>query len=281
MPELPEVETVKCGLTPALEGATLKEVIARRPDLRRPLPENMGQKLKGKRIEKLGRRAKYLLIYMSDGHVLIVHLGMSGHMTVYETISAPAPGKHDHVDFVTEQGHTVRFTDPRRFGSMDMGEADTLETHPLFSKLGPEPLGNAFNGPALAIALKGKKGPIKTALLDQSVVAGLGNIYVCEALFRSGLSPKRKAGTVQGQRADQLAGHIVDILQEAIASGGSSLKDHQQTDGTLGYFQHAFAVYDRESQACPGCDCDVEKCGGIKRIVQSGRSTFYCPTKQR
>jgi len=281
MPELPEVETVKRGLAPALEGVTLQQVIVRRPDLRRPFPENMSGRLAGRRIERLGRRAKYLLIYMSDGEVLIVHLGMSGRMTVHETAEIPPPGKHDHVDLVTEAGKTVRFSDPRRFGSMDLGEAEGLASHPLFARLGPEPLGNDFSGPVLAAALKDKKGPIKTALLDQSVVAGLGNIYVCEALFRSGVSPKRRAGTVQGNRAERLAAAIVAVLNEAIASGGSSLKDHRQADGTLGYFQHGFVVYDREGQPCPGCDCDLEKTGGIQRIVQSGRSTFYCPTRQR
>jgi len=281
MPELPEVETVRRGLIPALEGAVFQQVIVRRADLRRPFPENMADRLVGRRVERLGRRAKYLLIYMSDDLVLVIHLGMSGHMTVYETKNAPPPGKHDHVDFITDGEHTIRFTDPRRFGSMDIADSATLESHPLFANLGPEPLSNAFNGPALAATLKGKKGPIKTALLDQTVVAGLGNIYVCEALFRSGLSPIRKAGSIKGAVADRLAGDIVAVLQDAIASGGSSIRDHLKIDGTLGYFQHSFAVYDREGQPCPGGECDLSACGGIKRIVQSGRSTFYCPTKQR
>ena len=281
MPELPEVETVRRGLIPALEGAVFEQVIVRRPDLRRPFPENMAERLVGKQVVRLGRRAKYLLIHMSDDLALVIHLGMSGHMTVYETKNAPLPGKHDHVDFITDGGHTIRFTDPRRFGSMDLAMSTTLERHPLFANLGPEPLSNAFNGPALAIALKGKKGPIKTALLDQTVVAGLGNIYVCEALFRSGLSPQKKAGTIKGTVADRLAGNIVTVLKDAIASGGSSIRDHLKIDGTLGYFQHSFAVYDREGQPCPGGDCDLSACSGIKRIVQSGRSTFYCPTKQR
>jgi len=213
---------------------------------------------------------------------LIGHLGMSGRMTIFEKADTlPAPGPHDHVVFETDAGATIIYTDPRRFGFMDLVNPGELDSHKMLSKLGPEPLSNAFNGPTLALALKDRNSPIKAALLDQTVVAGLGNIYVAEALFRSGLSPRRKARTVQGGRAEKLVGMIRDVLLEAIEAGGSSLKDHRQTSGELGYFQHSFAVYGRAGEACPRCDCDVSQTGGIRQIVQSGRSTFYCSRRQR
>ena len=278
MPELPEVETVRRGLQPAMEGARIVSVETRRPDLRFPLPEGMAETLAGHWIEALGRRAKYLLIELDDGTVLGCHLGMSGRMTIVEPPSGgprPPLDKHDHVVFTTDAGVEVRFNDARRFGIMDLMAAEELEAHPLLRELGPEPLGNDFNGPGLAAALKGKRTPIKAALLDQRVVAGLGNIYVCEALYFAGLSPRRQAYTVQGNRAEKLAAAVRQVLTRAIEAGGSSLRDYVQADGELGYFQHEWAVYGREGEPCKACGAP------IKRLVQSGRSTFYCPSCQR
>ena len=214
------------------------------------------------------------------GLTLIAHLGMSGRFRIFPG-TAPAMEPHDHVIFETERGDTIRFNDPRRFGFMDLVDTDGLASYPMLEKLGPEPLANEFNGPVLAGALKGRKAPVKAALLDQSVIAGLGNIYASEALFRAGLSPKRKAATVQGGRAEKLALAIRTVLTEAVAAGGSSLRDHRRPDGELGYFQHSFAVYGRDGEPCPGCVGDPPPGGGIRRITQSGRSTFYCAKKQR
>ena len=280
MPELPEVETVRRGLTDILEGRRLHRVQAMRPDLRFPLPENFEGRLSGRQVEKLARRGKYLLIHLQERLTLIAHLGMSGRFRIFNT-SPPPLERHDHVVFEAEGGISVRFNDPRRFGFMDLADTDTLAGHKMLKNMGPEPLANDFNGPVLAAALKGRKSPIKAALLDQSVIAGMGNIYVSEALFRAGLSPKRKSGTVQGGRAENLARAIRDVLNEAIAAGGSSLRDHRQPSGELGYFQHSFAVYGCTGQPCPGCTCDPTRTGGIRRITQSGRSTFYCAAKQR
>ena len=280
MPELPEVETVRQGLADVLEGRRLHRVQAMRPDLRFPLPENFEGRLSGRQVEKLARRGKYLLIHLQERLTLIAHLGMSGRFRIFNT-SPPPLERHDHVVFEAEGGISVRFNDPRRFGFMDLADTDTLASHKMLKNMGPEPLANDFNGPVLAAALKGRKSPIKAALLDQSVIAGLGNIYVSEALFRAGLSPKRKSGTVQGGRAENLARAIRDVLNEAIVAGGSSLRDHRQPSGELGYFQHSFAVYGCTGQPCPGCTCDPTRTGGIRRITQSGRSTFYCAAKQR
>ena len=280
MPELPEVETVRQGLADVLEGRRLHRVQAMRPDLRFPLPENFEGRLSGRQVEKLARRGKYLLIHLQERLTLIAHLGMSGRFRIFNT-SPPPLERHDHVVFEAEGGISVRFNDPRRFGFMDLADTDTLAGHKMLKNMGPEPLANNFNGPVLAAALKGRKSPIKAALLDQSVIAGMGNIYVSEALFRAGLSPKRKSGTVQGGRAENLARAIRDVLNEAIAAGGSSLRDHRQPSGELGYFQHSFAVYGCTGQPCPGCTCDPTRTGGIRRITQSGRSTFYCAAKQR
>ncbi len=277
MPELPEVETVKCGLQPVLEGRVLSRVIARRPDLRFPLPDGFGQRLTGRTVSKLTRRAKYLLIHMDNGTVLIWHLGMSGRVLIF-TEPPPPEQKHDHIIIETEDGATVRFNDTRRFGFMSLCEAAELEENTFIKKLGPEPLGDDFTGAVLAQRLAGKKTPIKAALLDQGIVAGLGNIYVSESLFYAGISPKRLAHTLQGKRAEKLVGCIKDVLKAAIAAGGSSLRDHRQPSGELGYFQHQFAVYDKAGQKCPGCDC---KDGAIKQITQSGRSTYFCSKKQR
>ena len=280
MPELPEVETVCRGLRPWLEGRRLARVIQNRPDLRWPLPRDFAARLQGRRIERIDRRAKYILAHLDDGWVLLAHLGMSGRMSVAADPEAPLE-PHDHVVLMTEEGCQVRFNDPRRFGAMDLIAADALEEHWLLRELGPEPLGNAFNGPELAARLAGRRTPIKAALLDQKTVAGLGNIYVCEALFLAGLSPRRLAHTVQGARAERLASAVREVLQRAIAAGGSSLRDYRQASGELGYFQHDWAVYDKEGLPCPGCDCDVAVTGGIRRLVQSGRSTFHCPRRQR
>ncbi len=280
MPELPEVETVRRGLEPALLGRVLVRVLARRRDLRQPLPDDFEARLTGRRVTALGRRAKYLLVSLDSGDCLIGHLGMSGRICVFAP-PVPAPERHDHVVLETDAGHSVRFNDPRRFGLMAFARADTLAAHPLLAGLGPEPLEDGFDGAALAARLAGRKGPIKVALLDQSVVAGLGNIYASEALFRAGLSPLRGAASVTGRRAERLAQAIRQTLEEAIAAGGSSLRDHRQPSGELGYFQHSFAVYDRQGQACPGCDCEAAVMGGIRRITQAGRSTFYCAKRQR
>jgi formamidopyrimidine-DNA glycosylase len=275
MPELPEVETVRRGLLSALEGQKLESVIVRRPNLRIPFPKDFAQRLTGKKITHLSRIAKYLLLHIEGGDIAIIHLGMSGHMTVLDK-DIPPPGKHDHVDFCTTKGVTVRFNDPRRFGLMTLTTEDEIDGHKLIKNIGPDPLGNSFNDDVLADALSGRATPIKAALLDQKTVAGLGNIYVSESLFRSGISPKRLARAVQGNRAEKLTRAIRDVLGEAIEAGGSSLKDHQQPDGELGYFQHHFKVYGKEGEACPNCVKSK-----IKKIVQSGRSTFYCSNCQR
>jgi len=279
MPELPEVETIRRGLAACLEGKRLLEVVQRRPDLRFPLPRGFAGRLAGRRVARIDRRAKYLLVRLDDGQVLICHLGMTGRFIIGK--GRPEPEPHDHVIFLAEGNVAVRFNDARRFGFMALTAEGTLARHKHLVGLGPEPLGPEFDGPRLAAALAGKKTPIKAALLDQRVVAGLGNIYVSEALFRAGISPKRLARTVQGDRAERLARAIADVLNEAIEAGGSSLRDYVQTDGELGYFQHRWRVYDREGKPCPGCDCDVAKTGGIRRIVQSGRATYYCPRRQR
>ncbi len=281
MPELPEVETVCRGLAPVLTGRTLKQVIQRRADLRIPFPHDFVVRLEGRRVEAVSRRAKYILVHLDSGDVLVIHLGMSGRINIV-TPAAPkgvngAPGPHDHVVFYTDHGAEITYCDPRRFGLMTIVVGGDFNSHRLFAGMGPEPLGNAFGPDMLSAALKGRKSPIKAALLDQRVVAGLGNIYVCEALYRSGISPKRLAHSVAGKRARRLAVTIRDVLQEAIASGGSTLRDYAQVDGELGYFQHSFHVYGRE-----GDTCKTDGCGQIiRRMVQSNRSTFYCPSCQR
>jgi formamidopyrimidine-DNA glycosylase len=288
MPELPEVETVRRGLAPAMEGKRFDKVEVRRGDLRWPLPRGFAQKLHGKLVEGLGRRAKYLLADLSSGDVLLMHLGMSGSFRVGKNST---PGTyyherskstaHDHIVFHMSNGTTVTFNDPRRFGSMKLVPRARLDQEPLLRALGPEPLGNEFDAAMLAQACAGKKTSLKAALSDQRVVAGLGNIYVCEALFRARLSPKRQASTIAGrngrpnERAERLVEAIKAVLKDAIEAGGSSLRDHRRADGSLGDFQHNFRVYDREGETCPGCK------GKIKRVVQVGRSTFYCPSCQK
>ena len=284
MPELPEVETVCRGLRPKLEGHVLTSVVQRRPDLRFPIPRSFAERLQGRRIENLSRRAKFILATMDDGTVLIAHLGMSGRMTIHDG-PPPPHGPHDHVEFVTDAGCTVRFCDPRRFGFVDLTTTGELARHRMLRALGPEPLSEAFAPAHLDHALAGRRTPIKAALLDQKVVAGLGNIYVCEALFRAGISPRRGAHTIPGARSQRLVPVIREVLGEAIAAGGSSLRDYVQASGELGYFQHSWQVYGREGDACgygaapggPNRACD----GVIRRITQSGRSTFYCGRHQR
>jgi formamidopyrimidine-DNA glycosylase len=277
MPELPEVETVKRGLALRLEGRRIEALALNRADLRKALPLGLKGRIEGRRIDRLDRRAKYILIHLEDGGVLIAHLGMSGRMVLSGPGPAPPPDRHDHVVFTLDDGTVLRFNDARRFGLLDYAVEAELAAHPLLQGLGPEPLGNGFNGPALAASLAGRATPIKAALLDQRVVAGLGNIYVSESLYWAGISPRRLAASVQGARAERLARAIRDVLERAIAAGGSSLRDYVQSSGELGYFQHHWAVYGKEGEPCPGCDCSA----GIRRLVQAGRSTFYCAKRQR
>lgn len=276
MPELPEVETVRRGLARRLIDRRLIAVEARRRDLRIPLPADLAARLAGRRVIGLSRRAKYLRVHLDDGGVLIIHLGMSGRLVVHDRPPA-AFAPHEHVRLGFEGGVTVSYADHRRFGLIALGDEAGLDAHPLFAHLGPEPLDAAFTGAVLAGRLKGKGSPIKAALLDQTVVAGLGNIYVCEALFHAGVDPRRLARTIKAERAARLAAAIKDVLGRALEAGGSSLRDYVQASGELGYFQNAFAVYDREGEPCPGCDCGA----GVRRIVQSNRSTFYCAKRQR
>ncbi|MEM6933132.1 MAG: bifunctional DNA-formamidopyrimidine glycosylase/DNA-(apurinic or apyrimidinic site) lyase [Pseudomonadota bacterium] len=283
MPELPEVETVRRGLIPVLEGRRLSEVIQRRPDLRWPLPDRFAERLTGREVIRLNRRSKYLLAELDGGETWITHLGMSGRLMIDGAKTADlhharaTPEKHDHVIVTTNEGTRIAYNDARRFGAMDIWPTDAIADHPLIAKLGPEPLGNAFNGRFLADALAGKQTPIKAALLDQRIIAGLGNIYVCEALHRAGVHPRRIAGSISAKRVAALAGEVVATLTDAIAAGGSSLRDYRQADGELGYFQHTFRVYDREGKPCTRAGCT----GSVLRIVQSGRSSFYCSRCQR
>lgn len=289
MPELPEVETVRIGLKPVLEGHRITHAETRRGDLRVPFPNDFVGRLTGRRVEHLRRRAKYILADLDSGETLVIHLGMSGRMTVYASGAKKKLGnyvhdmnedgigkdKHDHVVIDTDAPARIVFNDHRRFGLMILVDTPTLEEHKLFKGLGIEALAPEFDAAYLAEAFKSKKTPVKAALLDQRMIAGLGNIYVCEALFRAGVSPKRLAGKVRPEKIAALVTAIKTVLREAIEAGGSSLRDHRQATGELGYFQKRFAVYDREGEPCPHGH------GKIRRIVQSGRSTFYCPSCQR
>ncbi|WP_114947028.1 bifunctional DNA-formamidopyrimidine glycosylase/DNA-(apurinic or apyrimidinic site) lyase [Microvirga calopogonii] len=293
MPELPEVETVRRGLEPAMVGARFTKVTQRRPDLRFPFPERFAERLEGQEITALGRRAKYLLADLASGEVLVMHLGMSGRFLVTKGGTTRMPGEfhhehgslgaHDHVVFQLSNGAIVTYNDARRFGFMDLVPRSAIETSKHFAGMGIEPLGNELSGKTIAKLFAGKRTPLKAALLDQRLIAGLGNIYVCEALFRTGLHPEAPAGslaTKKGKPTDkayQLADVIRDVLAEAVEAGGSTLRDHAQVDGSLGYFQHSFRVYDREGEACVTPDCT----GTVTRLVQSGRSTFYCPECQK
>lgn len=292
MPELPEVETVRRGLAPAMEGALIERAENRRPDLRFPFPERFADRLTGNRILALRRRAKYLLADLASGETLIMHLGMSGSFRIEDGPPVAggafhhARGKaaaHDHVVLVLAGGKSIVYNDPRRFGFMTLAATGELDGHPLLSGLGVEPTGNALDPAVLATGMAGRAAPLKAVLLDQKLIAGLGNIYVCEALWRAGISPRRQARTLvrnDGRptpRLETLTGAIRAVIADAIAAGGSSLRDHVQVNGELGYFQHTFAVYDREGEPCRH-----EGCGGaIRRITQSGRSTFYCPGCQK
>jgi len=299
MPELPEVETVRLGLAPAMEGHVLTDVETRRGDLRVPFPKNFVARTKGRKVKHLRRRAKYILADLDSGETLVIHLGMSGRMSVYAEgkqrrigsyVYDKAPegagnGKHDHVVFETDAPARIIFNDHRRFGLMTLVDTARLEDDRLFKDIGIEPLSHGFNAAHLAKALEGKKTPIKSALLDQRVVAGLGNIYVCEALFRAGISPKRLAGSLKREKIKLLVGAIKKVLKDAIAAGGSTLRDHAQATGNPGNFQHHFLVYGREGKPCksPASSSAGHKrsCPGtVKRIVQAGRSTFYCPKCQ-
>jgi len=293
MPELPEVETVRRGLQPVMEGAKIVRAEARRKDLRFPFQADFVARLQGQTVTGLGRRAKYLLADLGSGDVLLMHLGMSGSFRIHKLDDEDAPGRfhhargkdatHDHVVFHMSSGADIVFNDPRRFGYMKVIARDALDQEPLLKGLGPEPLGNEFDAAMLARACAGKATSLKAALLDQRVVAGLGNIYVCEALFRAHLSPKRKAATLATRKSEptdhakRLVEAIHDVLNQAIKAGGSSLRDHRQTSGELGYFQHSFQVYDREGETChtPGCG------GTVRRFTQNGRSTFWCPKCQK
>ena len=287
MPELPEVETVRRGLQPVLEGARLSRVEQRRPDLRFAFPDGFVQRLTGATITALERRAKYLLARLDRGDTLVMHLGMTGRFEIDEPggprqrpgdfIHAPASDpKHAHVLFMTEAGATVTYSDPRRFGFMGLVETARLDQHPWFSAMGPEPLGPDFDADVLMAAFKGRKQTAKTLLLDQRVVAGLGNIYVCEALHRSGISPIKPAALISKAKIKILTVAIKDVLAEAIEAGGSTLRDYAGADGALGYFQHTFRAYGREGEPCV-----TPSCGGvIERTVQAGRSTFFCPVCQ-
>lgn len=283
MPELPEVETVRRGLAPSMTGVRIEKADINRPDLRWPFPDRMAERLTGARVDRLLRRSKYILADLDTGETLLVHLGMSGTMTVSGdpngTFGAthPEPKKHDHVVFHMANGARVTFNDPRRFGAMDLLDTATANDHPLLTKIGPEPLGNDFNESYFIEAAQKKSSPIKTVLLDQRVVAGLGNIYVCEALFQAGINPTQKPRDISQQKLAALVPVVRDILRQAIDAGGSSLKDFRQADGELGYFQHHFKTYGREGEPCTNPSCDAT----IKRLVQSGRSTFYCPHCQR
>ena len=286
MPELPEVETVRRGLEAAMAGARLTGVEQRRPDLRFPFPERFAERLTGQRVEALRRRAKYLIADLDGAEVLVMHLGMSGSFRI-EQARGPIPGAgaknslHDHVAFDLSTGARIVYNDPRRFGFMQLIPRPEFAAHPLFNNIGIEPLGDEFDGAALATLFAGKTTSLKAALLDQALIAGLGNIYVCEALHRAGLSPRRAAASLACNdgtptaRATRLARVIREVLNEAVAAGGSSLRDHRKTDGALGYFQHSFRVYGRHHEPCARCG------GAVRRIMQSGRATFYCGGCQR
>jgi formamidopyrimidine-DNA glycosylase len=285
MPELPEVETVVRGIRPRLVGRRVVKLIQRRPDLRTALPARFSERVEGRLVSAVERRAKYILVRLDgrqdevaahEDDYLIIHLGMSGRL-VLGSRPASESGAHEHVEFATDDGTVLRFCDPRRFGLMDLVSVSQIETDPRFAPLGPEPLSSDFTPEVLAKALKGRDTSIKAALLDQHAVAGIGNIYACEALYKAGISPRRRAGSVQGERCARLVAAIKDVLMRAIAAGGSSARDYVQASGEAGWFQHAWAVYDREGKGCPGCDCRT----GVRRIVQGGRSTFYCAKRQR
>ncbi len=279
MPELPEVETVKGGLEKALLGQRLRSVRVLRRDLRVPVPDDFCKALTGCVVTQIIRRGKYIVGVLDSGRAFVLHLGMSGRVRIYDSGLPANLETHDHVTIEAENGTGIVYHDPRRFGFLILAEAGNWGSRPPFDRMGPEPLSgnNVFNGAVLHQALAGRKGPIKTALLDQSVVAGLGNIYVCEALYDAGIAPERSCALIDEAMCVRLAESIRTILLRAVAAGGSTLRDYQKTDGSLGYFQYSFSVYDREGERCGGCDCSN---GSVVRTVQAGRSTFSCPVKQ-
>mgnify|MGYP005841451173 CR=1 FL=1 len=288
MPELPEVETVRRGLTPAMAGRRIAAVRINRRDLRWPLPETLETRLAGTRVLRLSRRGKYLLVALDSGETLLIHLGMSGRMVVHATGGGDAmPGRfhnargaagaHDHVILRLEDGAEVVFNDPRRFGSMDLWPTAAIGAHPRLAGLGPEPLDEGFDGGVLARALAGRRAPVRALLLDQRIVAGLGNIYVSESLHEAGIAPARAGGRIARARLERLAGAVRAVLGRAIAAGGATLRDHRRADGTLGYFQHDFRVYDRAGAPCPRPGCE----GTIRRHIQGGRASYHCPRCQR
>lgn len=281
MPELPEVETVKRGLEPVMTGQILSRVELRRADLRIPFPANLPKLLEGHKILRLSRRAKYLFVHLSNDKILIIHLGMSGKMIIIKNMQGYEPLKHDHMILHIGKGTGVVFNDPRRFGMVMLMDEAEMTAHSSFAPLGPEPLADEFTGEVLRERLARKSMPIKLALLDQHIVAGVGNIYASEALSIAGISPLRKSSDISTAKAEKLVNAIKDVLLRAIEAGGSSLKDHRQADGNLGYFQHSFSVYDRAGEPCPRCKGGVKKKSVIQKIMQSGRATYYCPSCQK
>jgi formamidopyrimidine-DNA glycosylase len=280
MPELPEVEIVKRGLDSVLLKGTLSKIDLWSPALRAPIPKELISLLGGRKITATLRRGKYIVVLLEGGNGFGLHLGMSGRVRIYSPKERYTPSKHDHVGFLMKGGARIIYNDARRFGQLFLVRNDSWEQEAPFAGMGPEPLGNGFNAEILAANLASRRTPIKTALLDQRVVAGVGNIYACEALYKAGISPLRSAYSLKTGECEKLARAIKAVLEKAIEQGGSSLRDYRNTKGDLGYFQHHFETYDREGEACPSCDCNVLKTGGVKRIVQAGRSTFYCPRKQ-
>lgn len=281
MPELPEVETVCRGLAKSITGKTLARLELRRKGLRFPFPKGLAQQTEGRRITAIRRRAKYILIDLAGGDTLIAHLGMSGRMVIADAAEKYTPEKHDHVIFHLKDGGRVVFNDARRFGVLDIAPTADIEQTRHFAHLGPEPLDAAFSAAYLQAALALRKTAVKIAIMDQELVVGVGNIYAAEALFESRIDPARPAQSLSGAEVRKLWAAIRKVLEKAIAAGGSSIRDYVQSDGELGYFQHQWAVYDKEGQKCRGCTCPLQKTGGIKRITQGGRSTFYCPSRQK
>lgn len=277
MPELPEVETVKNGMEKAMLGKEIKAITVRRRDLRIPLPNDFETALEGHTVQSLSRRGKYALVFTSNDKCMVIHLGMSGRILIHGTDYTYEPAKHDHIIFTMEDGMNLVFQDPRRFGMVYLFDTNHWQSEGPFAKMGPEPLGNNFHGEILHEKLHTRKTPIKNALLDQHIVAGLGNIYVCEALYEAGIHPERRSDKVTKEECETLARIIRSVLNDAIAAGGSTLRDYKKTDGSLGYFQYSFSVYDQEGNPCPHCTCQE----GVKRIVQSGRSTYYCEARQK
>ncbi len=281
MPELPEVETVCRALQKSIAGQDIASVTLHREGLRTPFPKDLKQRLEGQKIVRVDRRAKYILMHLADGDILVLHLGMSGRILIHPVGRHQAAEKHDHMVIVTGRGTQMIFNDPRRFGMAFTVRSGAMADHPAFRDLGPEPLDKKFSGTVLAAAFAGRKTSVKAALLDQHTVAGIGNIYACEALFDSRIDPQKMAAAVPEAEMKPLAAAIKKVLRKAIDSGGSTLRNYRRVDGDTGSFQHRFSVYDREGKACPGCTCDPAKTGGILRITQGGRSTFYCPRRQK